>query len=155
MATKKNATAKVATSVKDATAIATEIIEENAISKAKKTAIKAYFDDYSKILTALWNGLKNEDTAYKALNNVIAGIAGGENTTPANWLVLHYSKFVDKNGLPCNRYKDESGKEFYKLAKLTGATARGILKKCAINCIESQRKGNRFTQVEVVPIVKK
>lgn len=156
MATKKdNATAKVETSAKDAIEIATAIIEDNATSKARKTAIRAYFDDYTKILTALWNGLKNEDTAYKALNSVIAGIAGGENTTPANWLVLHYSKFVDKNGLPCNRYKDENGKEFYKLAKLSGATARGILKKCALNCIESQRKGNRFTQIEVLPVIKK
>lgn len=137
------------------------VIEERAIniidndsSRKAKDSVKNYFGNYETQLKIQWNGLKEEETAFKALNNVIAGIAGGQGEKPYIWLVKHFSKYIDKDEKPCNRFKDENGKPFYKLATLSGVTARGLLKKAALNCIESQRLGNRFEQVVVTPVAK-
>lgn len=127
---------------------------DNDSSRKAKESVKNYFGNYETQLKIQWNGLKEEETAFKALNNVIAGIAGGEGEKPYIWLVKHFSKYIDKDEKPCNRFKDDNGKTFYKLATLSGVTARGLLKKAALNCIESQRLGNRFEQVVVTPVVK-
>lgn len=124
---------------------------DNESSRKAKDSVKSYFGNYETQLKVQWDGLKNEDTAFKALNAVIAGIAGGQGEKPYIWLIKNFSKFVDVNGCPCNRFKDEDKKPFYKLATLSGVTARGLLKKAALNCIESQRIGNRFEQIIVTP----
>ena len=124
----------------------------NEAAKAAKNSVKEYFKDYEKMLSALWNGLKAEEAGFKALNNVISGIAGGCNMKPEIWLITYYSKYVDGNNLPCNRRKDkETGKVYYKRATLSGQFARGILQRAALNCIESQRVGNAFKQEIVTP----
>lgn len=128
---------------------------DNDASRKAKESVKAYFGNYETQLKVQWNGLKDEETAFKALNNVIAGIAGGQGEKPYIWLIKHFSRYIDSLERPCNRFKDEDGKVFYKLATLSGVTARGLLKKAAINCIESQRLGNRFEQKVVTPVVKK
>lgn len=133
----------------------TTTLFDNAASKAGKTSINNYFGDYETQLRVQWDGLKSEDTAFKALNSVIAGIAGGQGEKPYIWLVKNFSRFVTEDLRPCNRYKDEEGRECFRLAALSGVTARGLLKKAAINCIESNRIGNRFKQTIVVPTVKK
>lgn len=118
-------------------------------SRKAKTSLKNFFGDYAIQLNLQWQGLKNEDTAFKALNAVIAGIAGGENESPATWLIKHFSKYVTENYEPCNRRKDDDGNVYFTKAIQTGVTARGLLKKAAINCIESNRIGNRFQQIIV------
>lgn len=128
---------------------------DNAASKAGKNSINNYFGDYETQLRVQWDGLKAEDTAFKALNTVIAGIAGGQGEKPYIWLIKKFSKYVTEQGQPCNRYKDEGGKVYFKLATLSGVTARGLLKKAALNCIESNRLGNRFRQEVVTVTVKK
>lgn len=126
----------------------------NEDSKKAKESVKAFFSNYEKQLKLQWDGLKREDTAFKALNAVIAGIAGGIGEKPEIWLIKNFSKFVTEDLRPCNKYKNNDGNVYFKLANLSGATARGLLKKCAINCIESERIGNRFKQTIVVPITK-
>ena len=133
----------------------TTTLFDNAASKAGKTSINNYFGDYETQLRIQWEGLKNEDTAFKALNSVIAGIAGGQGEKPYIWLIKNFSKYVTEQGQPCNHYKDEQGRDRFRLATLSGVTARGLLKKAALNCIESNRIGNRFKQTIVVPTVKK
>ena len=139
----------------------TEIVEQKEIkyirfdndeSRKAKTSVKDFFGDYSKQLRAIWNGLKEEENGFKALNAVISGFAGGENMTAPEWIIAHFAKYVDKNGIPCNRKKDENGAVYYTRCILSGVYARGILKKCALNCIESNRIGNRFTQIVVEPM---
>lgn len=125
---------------------------DNDASRKGKTAVREFFGDYKKQLTALWNGLKEEENAFKALNSVIAGFAGGEGLTPAEWIIVHYSRFIDSDNIPCNRKRDENGDEYFTRCILSGQYARGILKKAAINCIESNRIGNRFQQVVVSPV---
>lgn len=128
---------------------------DNDASRKAKNAVKGFFDNYDKQLSILWQGLKAEDQAFQALNNVIAGIAGGDGDKPAVWLVKHYSKYVTKDLQPCNRRKNpDTGEVYYTAASLVGQYARGILKKAALNCIESQRLGNRFEQKTVTPIAK-
>lgn len=118
----------------------------NLQSSKVKGGIKAYFNDLDAQLCALWNGLKKERTEYKALNDIIAGLAGSENLKPYTWLILNFaSRYVDAEGMPLKRYKREDGTYTYKAMKLTGATARGLLKRAALNCIESQREGNRWS----------
>lgn len=133
----------------------TTTLFDNAASKAGKTSINNYFGDYETQLRIQWDGLKNEDTAFKALNSVIAGIAGGQGEKPYIWLIKNFSKYVTEQGQPCNHYKDEQKRDCFRLATLSGVTARGLLKKAALNCIESNRIGNRFKQTIVVPTVKK
>lgn len=130
---------------------ATEMYE-NKESKARKEAVRAYFKSYDKILSALWNGLKAEEESNKAINAVIAGIAGGEGLTPAVWLVKHFSKLVDENGHPCTKRKDKDGKEYFAKCDLSGVSARGLLQRAVLNFIESARLGNRFEQKVVEPI---
>lgn len=122
----------------------------NETSKAAKQAIKSYFADYELQLKLQWDGLKQQDNAFKVLNNVIAGIAGKEGTKPEIWLIMHYSRFVTESLQPCRRRKDSAGNEYFTLATLSGNTAKGLLKAAALNCIESQRIGNHFKQVTVV-----
>lgn len=122
---------------------------DNNESRKAKTSLKNFFGDYAIQLNLQWTGLKNEDTAFKALNSVIAGIAGGENESPATWLIKHFSKYVTENFEPCNKRKDENDNIYFVKAMQTGVTARGLLKKAAINCIESNRIGNRFQQIIV------
>lgn len=128
------------------------VILDNDASRKAKGNVKEFFGNYETQLKIQWDGLKNEETAFKALNNVIAGIAGGQGEKPYIWLVKNFSRYATADGIPCNRFKNENGKVFYKRATLSGVTARGILKKSALNCIESQRIGNRFQQVIVDPI---
>lgn len=130
---------------------ATEMYE-NKESKTRKEAVRAYFKSYDKILSALWNGLKAEEESNKAINAVIAGIAGGEGLTPAVWLVKHFSKYVDINGHPCTIRKDKDGNKFYAKCDLSGVSARGLLQRSVLNFIESARLGNRFEQKVVEPI---
>lgn len=125
---------------------------DNDASRKAKNSVKDFFGNYEKQLKIQWDGLKNEDTAFKALNSVIAGIAGGVGEKPYIWLIKNFSRYVTADGEPCNRYKDENGKTYFKRATLSGVTARGLLKKSALNCIESQRLGNRFEQSVVEPI---
>lgn len=120
-------------------------------SRKAKESVKRFFADYAIQLKLQWDGLKNEDTGYKALNTVIAGIAGSKGEKPEIWLVKNFSRYVDADGVPCNRKKEASGKIIYTRAKRNGATARGLLKKAALNCIESNRQGNRFSQTIVNP----
>lgn len=126
------------------------VIDNDASRKAKNN-VKDFFGNYEKQLKAQWDGLKNEDTAFKALNSVIAGIAGGVGEKPYIWLIKNFSRYISADLEPCNRYKDENGKPYFKRATLSGVTARGLLKKSALNCIESQRLGNRFEQIVVDP----
>lgn len=142
---------KVKESVKNAESRTITMIDNDASRKAKAN-VKEFFGNYETQLRIQWDGLKNEDTAFKALNNVIAGIAGGQGEKPYIWLVKNFSKYVTADFIPCNRRKDEDNKVYFVKAMLTGVTARGILKKSALNCIESQRIGNRFQQVIVEPI---
>lgn len=146
----------MSTNVKSQNVIAERAINtiDNDSSRKAKESVKNYFGNYETQLKIQWNGLKEEETAFKALNAVISGIAGGQGEKPYIWLVKHFSKYIDKDEKPCNRFKDEDGKPFYKLATLSGVTARGLLKKAALNCIESQRLGNCFKQVVVTPITK-
>lgn len=137
---------KVKESVENAEIRSIAVIDNDASRKAKAN-VKEFFGNYETQLKIQWDGLKNEDTAFKALNNVIAGIAGGQGEKPYIWLVKNFSRYATADGIPCNRFKDEDGKTYYKKA-----TARGLLKKSALNCIESQRVGNRFQQVIVEPI---
>ena len=148
MSKKVNVTAKVGET-------RTITMIDNDASRKAKNNVKEYFGNYETQLRVQWNGLKDEDTAFKALNNVISGIAGGEGEKPYIWLIKHFSRYATADGMPCNRFKDEDGKVYYKLATLSGVTARGLLKKSALNCIESQRIGNRFEQTVVVPVTKK
>lgn len=133
---------------------ATAIVFDNLESKTAKNAIKAFFADYEKQLSTEWNGLKAEDTAYKALNNVIAGIAGGEGLKPYEFIIKYFTKYIDENGTPCNRKKDENGQVYFTAYNMSGNNAKGILKRACLNCIESNRKGNRFEQIIVKPISK-
>lgn len=123
----------------------------NLQSSKIKSGINAYFNDLDSMLSALWNGLKKERAEYKALNEIIAGLAGGENLKPYSWLILNFSsRYVDAEGLPLKRFKNEDGTYTYKSMKLTGATARGLLKRSALNAIESQREGNRWTVTTIL-----
>lgn len=124
---------------------------DNNESRKAKESVKAFFDNFDTQLKLQWDGLKNEDTAFKALNAVIAGIAGGQGEKPYIWLIKNFSRYATEDGKPCNKVKTEDGKTIFRLAMLTGNTARGLLKKCAINCIESNRQGNRFSQTIVIP----
>lgn len=146
----------MSTNVKSQNVIAERVINtiDNDSSRKAKESVKSYFGNYETQLKIQWNGLKDEETAFRALNGVIAGIAGGQGEKPYIWLIKHFSRFIDSQERPCNRFKDEDGKPFYKLATLSGVTARGLLKKAALNCIESQRLGNRFEQVVVTPTTK-
>lgn len=130
-----------------------EIILDNEQSRKGKASVKAFFDSFDTQIEIQWNGLKKENTAYKALNNVIAGIAGSKGEKPYIWLIKNFSRYITIDQMPVNKTKDKDGKIVFKLAKLTGNTARGLLKKCALNCIESQRIGNRFSQT-IVEITK-
>lgn len=121
----------------------------NIESKTAKVAVKSYFANFEGQINALWNGLKAEDTAYKALNQVIAGVAGGEGKTPAVWLCENFASRYYK-------IQDNGQKVFFKKIKneykpltISGVTARGILKRAALNAIESNRAGNAFKQVEI------
>lgn len=127
---------------------------DNDASRKAKSNVKDFFGNYETQLRVQWDGLKNEDTAFKALNAVIAGIAGGEGEKPYIWLIKHFTAYVTDSlePEPCSRFKDEDGKVRYRRCTLSGATARGLLKRAALNCIESQRLGNRFSQTVVVPI---
>lgn len=123
----------------------------NLQSAKLKNGVTAYFNDLNAQLSALWSGLKKERMEYKALNNVIAGLAGGERMKPYQWLILNFaSRYVDADGLPLKRFKKEDGTYIYKSMKLTGATARGLLKKAALNAIESQREGNKWTVTTIL-----
>lgn len=120
----------------------------NIESKQAKESVKSYFANYEAQICALWDGMKNEDSAFKALNSVISGVAGGAGMRPAVWLCENYAS---------RYYRIEDGKRvFYKKVKgeykpltISGVTARGILKKSALNAIESQREGNAFKQTEI------
>lgn len=120
----------------------------NIESKTAKSSIKSFFANYEDQICALWEGLKKEDEAFKALNTVISGIAGGQGQKAAVWLCDNFAS---------RYYRIEDGKKvFYKKVKneyrkltINGVTARGILKKSALNAIESQRIGNAFKQVEI------
>lgn len=120
----------------------------NVEAKGLKGGIKSYFGDYEAQINALWNGLKAEDNAYKALNEVISGIAGGEGKTPAVWLCENYATryYRIEN---CKRVYYKKVKGEYKPILVNGGTARGILKRSALNAIESQRVGNAFKQTEI------
>lgn len=123
----------------------------NLQSNKIKSGISTYFNDLDAQLCALWNGLKKERTEYKALNDIIAGLAGSEGLKPYMWLILNFaSRYVDADGLPLKRIKNEDGTYIYKPMRLTGATARGLLKRAAINAIESQRDGNRWTVTTIL-----
>lgn len=124
-------------------------------SRKAKESVKAFFDSFEKQLKLQWDGLKAENTAYKALNSVIAGIAGSKGEKPEIWLIKNFSRYATEDGKPCNKVKTEDGKVVFKVARLSGVTARGLLKKCAINCIESNRQGNRFSQTIVTPTTTK
>lgn len=128
---------------------------DNDESRKAKQSLKNFFGDYATQLKLQWDGLKSEDTAFKALNSVISGIAGSENENPATWLIKHFSKYVTENFEPCNRQKSDDGAVYFTIATRNGVTARGLLKKAAINCIESNRIGNRFSQTIVVATDKK
>ena len=145
---------KVTESVINAEPRDLKVLDNDSSRKAKEN-VRAYFGTYETQLKIQWDGLKNEDTAFKALNNVIAGIAGGQGEKPYVWLVKNFSKYVTADFVPCNRFKGEDGKVYFKTCTLSGVTARGLLKKSALNCIESQRIGNRFHQVIVEPVAKK
>lgn len=138
-------------SYKDGSVVVVEMLDNDKSRKAKSN-VKEFFGNYETQLRIQWDGLKAEDTAFKALNAVIAGIAGGEGFKPYVWLVMNYSRYITESYEPCNRFKDDNGNVYYKRATLSGVTARGLLKKAAINCIESQRVGNRFEQKVVVPV---
>lgn len=120
----------------------------NIESKTAKNSVKSFFANYEDQICALWEGLKKEETAFQALNSVIAGIAGGQGQKAAIWLCDNFAS---------RYYRIEDGKKvFYKKVKneyrkltINGVTARGILKKSALNAIESQRIGNAFKQVEI------
>lgn len=120
----------------------------NVESKNAKASVKSYFANYEAQICALWDGMKNEDSAFKALNSVISGVAGGVGMRPAVWLCENYAS---------RYYRIEDGKRvFYKKVKgeykpmtISGVTARGILKRSALNAIESQREGNAFKQTEI------
>lgn len=145
-------TKKTVSNVETKTVIAERTLQfDNNESRKAKQSLKDFFGDYTKQLNLQWSGLKNEDTAFKALNVVIAGIAGGENESPATWLIKHFSKYVTENFEPCNKRKDDDGNVYFTKAMQTGVTARGLLKKAALNCIESNRIGNRFNQTIVTP----
>lgn len=120
----------------------------NIESKTAKESVKSYFADYEKLICALWDGLKNEDSAFKALNAVISGIAGGNGQKPAIWLCENYAsryyKTIDGKRVFYKKVKKE-----YKPLTISGVTARGILKRSALNAIESQRVGNAFKQTEI------
>lgn len=120
----------------------------NVEAKGLKNGVKSYFGDYEAQINALWNGLKAEDSAYKALNEVISGIAGGEGKTPAVWLcenfATRYYRIEDGERVYYKKVKGE-----YKPILVNGVTARGILKRSALNAIESQRIGNAFKQTEI------
>ena len=148
----KNTKSEVTTSVVIAERDANLFNNED--SRKAKESVKEFFGNYEKQLKLQWDGLKHEDTAFKALNAVIAGIAGGIGEKPEIWLIKNFSKFVTEDLKPCNKHKDANGNVFFKLANLSGSTARGLLKKCALNCIESERIGNRFKQTFVTPITK-
>lgn len=124
-------------------------------SRKAKESVKAFFDSFEKQLKLQWDGLKAENTAYKALNSVIAGIAGSKGEKPEVWLIKNFSRYATEDGKPCNKVKTDDGKVVFKVARLSGVTARGLLKKCAINCIESNRQGNRFSQTIVTPTTTK
>lgn len=120
----------------------------NIESKTAKESVKSYFANYEAQICALWEGMKNEDNAFKALNTVISGIAGSAGMRPAVWLCENYAS---------RYYRIEDGKRvFFKKVKkeykpltISGVTARGILKRSALNAIESQRIGNAFKQTEI------
>ena len=117
----------------------------NESAKSLKGSIKSYFSNYDSMLSALWNGLKCEDNAFKALNDTIAGIAGGEGLKPYQWLITNFaSRYVDANGTPLKKVKQADGTHIYKPMQMSGVTARGILKRSALNAIESQRSGNAW-----------
>lgn len=124
---------------------------DNDASRKAKNSVREYFRNYEKMLKALWQGLTAEEAGFKALNSVISGIAGGEGATPAVWLIQHFSRYIDAEGKPCNRRKDKDGNIYFTAANLSGVNARGILQRAALNCIESQRQGNRFAQQIVTP----
>lgn len=123
---------------------------DNDYSRKGKESVKSFFRNFEKQIALQWKGLKEEETAFKALNNVIAGIAGGQNEKPEIWLLKHFSRYIDKDGNPCNPYKVD-GQTKFRRAVQSGATARGLLQKAALNCIESNRIGNRFQQFVVEP----
>lgn len=120
----------------------------NIESKQAKESVQSYFSNYEKLICALWDGLKNEDDAFKALNSVVSGIAGGNGQKTAIWLCENYAsrfyKIVDGKRVYYRKTKDG-----YKPLTISGVTARGILKKSALNAIESQRIGNAFKQIEI------
>lgn len=128
-----------------------ESLFDNQESKTGKNSVKDFFGSYEKQLSCLWDGLKKEDNAFKALNQVIAGIAGSKGEKPAVWLVKNFSRYVNADLIPCNPYKNEDNQVCFRRCQLSGVTARGLLKKAALNCIESNRIGNRFKQTIVEP----
>ena len=112
-----------------------------AASKDNKNEIRNYFGGYDSILRALWSGFKNERAAFKAVNNAVSGIAGSEGYTVPEFLIVKFSRIVTPDGRPV--IKSDKG---YKLRTLNGQSARTILRDAALNAIESQRPGNRFSQ---------
>jgi hypothetical protein len=122
----------------------------NKSAKDLKGSIRNYFSDFDSMLAALWNGLKAEDATFKALNDVIAGIAGGDGLKPYQWLIANFSsRYFDIDGNPLKKVKQADGTHIYKPMQLNGVTARGTLKRSALNAIESQRNGNTWKVVVI------
>lgn len=122
----------------------------NDYAKSLKGSIREYFSNFDSMLSALWNGLKSEDNAFKALNDTIAGIAGGDGMKPYQWLIVNFaSRYVDANGNPLKKVKQADGTHIYKPMQMSGVTARGVLKRSALNAIESQRSGNAWKVIVI------
>lgn len=118
-------------------------------NKNAKSTIKDFCKDYAKQINLQFEAMKKDDATkevIKAMNITLCKDALKEGINLATFYILHYSKFITKEGIIAKRCKDTKGNIYYKERLCNGNTAKGILKDALINAIESCRKGNKFTQ---------
>lgn len=118
-------------------------------NKTAKVSIKDFCKDYAKQIDLQFNAMKQDNDTkdvIKAMNITLCKDALKEGVNLATFYILHYSKFITKDGIIAKKCKDANGNIYYKARLCNGNTAKGILKDALINAIESCRKGNKFNQ---------
>lgn len=121
-------------------------------NKFAKASIKSFCKDYAKQINLQFEAMKKDESTkevIKAMNIALCKDALKEGVNLATFYILHYSKFVTKDGIIAKKCKDANGSIVYRARLCNGNTAKGILKDALINAIETCRKGNKFEQVVV------
>lgn len=121
-------------------------------NKVAKTSIKSFCKDYAKQINLQFEAMKKDESTkevIKAMNVALCKDALKEGVNLATFYILHYSKFITKDGIIAKKCKDATGNIYYRARLCSGNTAKGILKDALINAIESCRKGNKFAQMIV------